>query len=88
MAIFDDTNIRDGFAFRQMLDQQNHTSWSTDSRSFRRVLRAEEPVLKSLLQPLRGRKFQGGMEKLGFFHYTVVEGGQWPSESVCDSMWC
>ncbi|CAK9101370.1 unnamed protein product [Durusdinium trenchii] len=85
LAIFDDTNIRDGFAFRQMLHERNHSSWSTDSRTFGRVLRAEEPVLQSLLQPLRGRKFMGGMEKLGRFHYTMVEGGQWPSEGVCEA---
>ncbi|CAJ1453093.1 unnamed protein product [Effrenium voratum] len=73
VAIFDDTNIRDGLAFRRM--------WSSDAASFGWVLKAEEPYLEQLLLPLRGRRFQGGIQKLQDFHYTILEGGAWPRDS-------
>ncbi|CAJ1453102.1 unnamed protein product [Effrenium voratum] len=81
VAIFDDTNIRDGLAFRRMLAQHGHQMWSSDAASFGWVLKAEEPYLEQLLLPLRGRRFQGGIQKLQDFHYTILEGGT----GVCGS---
>ncbi|CAJ1453091.1 unnamed protein product [Effrenium voratum] len=81
VAIFDDTNIRDGLAFRRMLAQHGHQMWSSDAASFGWVLKAEEPYLEQLLLPLRGRRFQGGIQKLQDFHYTILEGGAWPRDS-------
>lgn len=80
LAIFDDTNIKDGPRFKIHLQQKNEIWWHTEDSAWDNFLPMEAPALE-LLKPLNVDKmaWQGGINKLDKFHFSIVVGGGWGS---------
>ena len=85
LAVFDDTNVKPG-QWDSWRPPKGTVAWTTQDEQFAPMLVRERPAL-ALLEPLKtkelqGVRFQGGLQALTQFHFTIVRGGGWRSGGI------
>ena len=84
LAIFDDTNVgTDSLRFQHTVHNERWVAWNTTDPTWSQFIEREEVPLR-VLKPLLNYsgKWQGGVNNLQKFHFTIVKGGGWSQDHV------